>query len=137
MTEKFNSKESNMSSSKFDIVVYGATGFTGQLVTEYLAANYKGDANLKWAMAGRSNGRVTVQSTTAGPAPEARAARTRLGSARALSPAATTRYVNGTAPTVRAAHTPTAELTPDHGRPARTSVKPPIPYASVQLKPST
>ena len=27
-----------MSSSKFDIVVYGATGFTGQLVAEYLAA---------------------------------------------------------------------------------------------------
>ena len=43
-----------MSSSKFDIVVYGATGFTGQLVAEYLAAHYKGDADLKWAMAGRS-----------------------------------------------------------------------------------
>src|SRR5450432_3180662 len=43
-----------MSSSKFDIVVYGATGFTGQLVAEYLAVHYKGDANLKWAMAGRS-----------------------------------------------------------------------------------
>ena len=42
------------SSSKFDIVVYGATGFTGQLVAEYLAAHYKGDGNLKWAMAGRS-----------------------------------------------------------------------------------
>lgn len=42
------------SSSKFDIVVYGSTGFTGQLVAEYLAASYKGDANLKWAMAGRS-----------------------------------------------------------------------------------
>src|SRR5579863_513373 len=41
-------------SSKFDIVVYGATGFTGQLVAEYLAAHYKDDASLKWAMAGRS-----------------------------------------------------------------------------------
>ena len=41
-------------SSKFDIVVYGATGFTGRLVAEYLAAHYKGDAGLKWAMAGRS-----------------------------------------------------------------------------------
>jgi short subunit dehydrogenase-like uncharacterized protein len=41
-------------SSKFDIVVYGATGFTGQLVAEYLAANYRGDRELKWAMAGRS-----------------------------------------------------------------------------------
>src|SRR5215470_2915989 len=42
------------SSSKFDIVVYGATGFTGQLVAEYLAARYRNDKELKWAMAGRS-----------------------------------------------------------------------------------
>jgi short subunit dehydrogenase-like uncharacterized protein len=43
-----------MSSPRFDIVVYGATGFTGQLVAEYLAAQYKDDKELKWAMAGRS-----------------------------------------------------------------------------------
>lgn len=43
-----------MASSKFDIVVYGATGFTGQLVAEYLAEHYRGDRDLKWAMAGRS-----------------------------------------------------------------------------------
>jgi short subunit dehydrogenase-like uncharacterized protein len=43
-----------MTSSKFDIVVYGATGFTGQLVAEYLALRYKDDRQLKWAMAGRS-----------------------------------------------------------------------------------
>src|SRR3979490_1367194 len=43
-----------MPSPKFDIVVYGATGFTGQLVAEYLAAQYGKDKELKWAMAGRS-----------------------------------------------------------------------------------
>jgi short subunit dehydrogenase-like uncharacterized protein len=42
------------SAKKFDIVVYGATGFTGQLVAEYLASHYKNDAQMKWAMAGRS-----------------------------------------------------------------------------------
>ena len=42
------------SSSKFDIVVYGATGFTGQLVAEYLATNYVGEGAPRWAMAGRS-----------------------------------------------------------------------------------
>ena len=47
-----------MSSSKFDIVVYGATGFTGQLVAEYLAGRYKDDASLKWAMAGRSKDKL-------------------------------------------------------------------------------
>jgi short subunit dehydrogenase-like uncharacterized protein len=43
-----------MPSSKFDIIVYGATGFTGQLVAEYLAAHYTGTDDPKWAMAGRS-----------------------------------------------------------------------------------
>lgn len=43
-----------MTSPKFDIIVYGATGFTGQLVAEYLASNYRGDSALTWAMAGRS-----------------------------------------------------------------------------------
>ena len=58
-----------MSSSKFDIVVYGATGFTGQLVAEYLAAAYGGDANLKWAMAGRSKDKLaTVRDAIGAPA---------------------------------------------------------------------
>ena len=42
------------SAKKFDIVVYGATGFTGQLVAEYLAAHYGNDKELRWAMAGRN-----------------------------------------------------------------------------------
>jgi len=40
---------------EFDIIVYGATGFTGRLVAEYLAQHYKGRKDApKWAMAGRS-----------------------------------------------------------------------------------
>jgi len=42
------------SSNAFDTVVYGATGFTGQLVAEYLASHYRNDGQLKWAMAGRN-----------------------------------------------------------------------------------
>jgi short subunit dehydrogenase-like uncharacterized protein len=42
------------SQSKFDIVVYGSSGFTGQLVAEYLAKQYTGASTPKWAMAGRS-----------------------------------------------------------------------------------
>ena len=39
----------------FDIVIYGATGYTGRLVAEYLAHHYAGRADApKWAMAGRS-----------------------------------------------------------------------------------
>jgi short subunit dehydrogenase-like uncharacterized protein len=58
-----------MASSKFDIVVYGATGFTGQLVAEYMAAHYKGDGSLKWAMAGRSKDKLaSVRDAIGAPA---------------------------------------------------------------------
>jgi short subunit dehydrogenase-like uncharacterized protein len=42
------------STKKFDFVVYGATGFTGKLVVEYLVSKYGDDQNISWAMAGRS-----------------------------------------------------------------------------------
>lgn len=38
----------------FDIIVYGATGFTGRLVAEYLVQAYSGPEAPRWAMAGRS-----------------------------------------------------------------------------------
>jgi short subunit dehydrogenase-like uncharacterized protein len=41
-------------SAEFDIVVYGATGFTGQLVAEYLATRDANQEQIRWAMAGRS-----------------------------------------------------------------------------------
>ena len=40
--------------AEFDIVVYGASGFTGRLVAEYLAERYGVGGPVKWAMAGRS-----------------------------------------------------------------------------------
>ena len=46
-------------SREFDIVVYGATGYTGRLVAEYLASHYKARSDApKWAMAGRSEDKL-------------------------------------------------------------------------------
>jgi short subunit dehydrogenase-like uncharacterized protein len=42
----------------FDLVVYGATGFTGRLVAEYLAQRYPVGSGVVWAMAGRSAGKL-------------------------------------------------------------------------------
>ena len=42
-----------MSNREFDIIIYGASGYTGRLVAEYLQAEYAG-TDLKWAMAGRN-----------------------------------------------------------------------------------
>ena len=55
---------------EFDIVVYGATGYTGRLVAEYLACHYAGRADApKWAMAGRSQAKLEeVRDAIAAPA---------------------------------------------------------------------
>ena len=49
----------------FDIVVFGASGYTGRLVAEYLAAEY-GGTGLTWAMAGRSLDKLTSVRTEMG-----------------------------------------------------------------------
>ncbi len=38
---------------EFDVVVYGATGFTGALVVEHLLKTYGAEGPVRWAMAGR------------------------------------------------------------------------------------
>ncbi|MCW5628815.1 MAG: saccharopine dehydrogenase NADP-binding domain-containing protein [Rhodoferax sp.] len=43
-----------MSQKEFDIVVHGATGFTGRLVIEYLLQRYPAGSGVRWAMGGRS-----------------------------------------------------------------------------------
>ena len=57
-------------SRPFDIVVYGATGYTGRLVAEYLAAHYGSRKDSpRWAMAGRSAAKLAeVRDLIAAPA---------------------------------------------------------------------
>ena len=48
-----------MAEREFDIVVYGATGYTGRLVAEHFVREYGAVANPpKWAMAGRSKDKL-------------------------------------------------------------------------------
>jgi len=50
---------------ELDVVVWGATGFTGSLVVEYLAERYPQPADLRWAVAGRNRDRLeSVLATT-------------------------------------------------------------------------
>ena len=44
----------NKTDKQYDIVVYGASGFTGRLVAEYLQHAYGNGEQLFWAMAGRT-----------------------------------------------------------------------------------
>lgn len=48
----------NETSSEYDIVLWGATGFTGQLVAEYLTERYE-ESDLDLAIAGRNKGKLS------------------------------------------------------------------------------
>jgi len=43
---------------EFDVIVWGASGFTGALVVEYLISTYGVDGDLKWAIAGRNKAKL-------------------------------------------------------------------------------
>jgi short subunit dehydrogenase-like uncharacterized protein len=52
-------REPDMTDSRdLDLIVYGATGFTGQLVCEYLNRTYGVGGDYKWGMAGRSKSKL-------------------------------------------------------------------------------
>jgi len=47
-----------MAAREFDVVVWGATGFTGALVAEYLLGHYGVGGTLDWAIAGRNRAKL-------------------------------------------------------------------------------
>src|SRR5690606_24841095 len=59
-----------MADREFDIVVYGATGYTGRLVAEHFVREYGGRPGApRWAMAGRSLTKLQdVRAAIAAPA---------------------------------------------------------------------
>jgi len=51
-----------MSDKSLDVVIYGATGFTGKLVVEHMQENYGNDESVSWAIAGRSEEKLKAVS---------------------------------------------------------------------------
>ena len=45
---------------KLDLIVFGATGFTGKLVCEYLSKTYGTDENIHWGIAGRNRDKLNA-----------------------------------------------------------------------------
>jgi short subunit dehydrogenase-like uncharacterized protein len=55
---------------EYDVIVWGATGFTGRLVAEYLVETYGVDKDLKWAIAGRSADKLASLAAEISPSQE-------------------------------------------------------------------
>ena len=47
-----------MSEREFDVIVYGARGYTGKLVADYIEKEYGNNDSLKWALAGRNKDKL-------------------------------------------------------------------------------
>ncbi len=59
-----------MQDKQYDIVLFGATGFTGQLITQYLSHNAEKE-NIKWAIAGRDEKKLkSISSSCMGLKPD-------------------------------------------------------------------
>jgi len=49
-----------MGNSQFDLIVFGATSFVGEILTNYLCQEYGVDGEIKWAVAGRSETKLVA-----------------------------------------------------------------------------
>ena len=54
-----------MADKRFDIIVYGATSFVGQIITRYMHEQFA-DESIKWAIAGRSRSKLQLLSDRIG-----------------------------------------------------------------------
>ena len=54
-----------MTDQTFDIIVYGATSFVGQIMTRYMHEQFA-DGSIRWAIAGRSKSKLETLSKEAG-----------------------------------------------------------------------
>ena len=57
-----------MENKKFDIIIFGATSFVGQIMTKYFADNIKDFSYLSWAIAGRSQKKLNALRSSLGEA---------------------------------------------------------------------
>ena len=48
-----------MSEREFDVIVFGASGYTGKLVAEYMGEEYGNDESIRWAIAGRNKDKLS------------------------------------------------------------------------------
>ena len=53
-------------SKKYDVIIWGATGFTGRLVAEYINEQYGVGQSLRWAMAGRNMDKMSTVASELG-----------------------------------------------------------------------
>ena len=58
-------------STIYDVVVFGATSFVGQILSDYLCNEMDGRKKLRWAMAGRSQAKLDAVKEKLGDAGKA------------------------------------------------------------------
>jgi short subunit dehydrogenase-like uncharacterized protein len=67
MTTKPSAGSTAPTRQKFDLVVYGASSFVGQILCRYLLQRFGVDGGLRWALAGRSQSKLDAVKLALGP----------------------------------------------------------------------
>ncbi|WP_020406926.1 saccharopine dehydrogenase family protein [Hahella ganghwensis] len=57
-----------MEDKKYDVILFGATSFVGQILAKYLTEQFGVDGEVKWAAAGRSGSKLDMVKDSLGPA---------------------------------------------------------------------
>ncbi len=60
-----------MSNKQYDVIVFGATSFVGEILSQYLLDTYGADQDLKWAISGRSEAKLNELKKTLGSSTDA------------------------------------------------------------------
>jgi short subunit dehydrogenase-like uncharacterized protein len=55
-----------MNNNKYDFIMFGATSFVGQILSEYMISKYADQENITWAAAGRSKSKLEALRTSLG-----------------------------------------------------------------------
>ncbi|MBK8971562.1 MAG: saccharopine dehydrogenase NADP-binding domain-containing protein [Hahellaceae bacterium] len=67
MVETIKKKRANQA-RPYDIILFGASSFVGQILADYLANRVPGETQLRWAIAGRSQKKLRLLQQSLGPA---------------------------------------------------------------------
>ncbi len=70
INKKKNGMNENNHQRNYHVIVWGASGFTGKLVTEYLFGKYGTDGELRWAIGGRNQAKLQETCSELGIGPD-------------------------------------------------------------------
>ena len=78
--EEYDGMEKAKADREFEIMVWGASGFTGKLTAEYLLSRYDANGSLRWALVSHSGSSRSTSPSPSLSSPSSQASRMQIAS---------------------------------------------------------